>query len=367
VKILVVDDSSVFRLVIKSIVRPLPFVADLLTAANGEAALKIMQSQQVDIVLTDLEMPVMNGVDLLRNIQSKFPAVQVVIISSLSKTTSELGAEALSLGALEFVQKMSVNESFGEIQKDLRDRIVSVLTSYHESQKGRGSSPGSKPASLPQKTGIASSGSSLPEKKPSSAAPKRTLQKAPRLLLIGISTGGPNALTQMIPQLRTDLTFPIVIVQHIPEGFSEHLCQRLTRISKLEVREINDSVILEAGKVYMAKGGTHAVLKAEGDQLIVEEKDFARVHGCKPSVDVLFQSVAQTGVKNLATLIMTGMGKDGLKGVQMLRSKGAYSMVQDQESSVVWGMPRAVFEADEYDKVVSLEEISSEVNRMQDL
>jgi two-component system chemotaxis response regulator CheB len=396
---MIVDDTATYRMILKHVLQQLPEEAQLVaTANNGCDALKKLASMQaaagdndgpgVDLLLLDIEMPEMDGLATLREVRQRYPEISVVMVSAMNRTCADITIQALEQGAMEFIPKPD-GGSAEENTQDILQRLHPILrlcTSHrlkhfiHRNKARRQSNPQmplvpptpavednsarikTTPPPLAAVTTSATLGQQLPSEAPSlhpgfptppTASRPATAGRAPRLvslLVIGISTGGPNALNTFIPALPGDLGIPILLVQHMPPFFTASLAKNLDKKSALTVKEAESGEALVANTVYIAPGGRHMVLGEHSQGEIIQLQDDPPVHSCRPSVDVLFHSVARTwGTRmkrgnEVVCLVMTGMGTDGANGVEALRNHGAYCLTQSEASCVVYGMPRAVDE-----------------------
>ncbi|MCO4781319.1 MAG: chemotaxis-specific protein-glutamate methyltransferase CheB [Candidatus Cloacimonetes bacterium] len=359
VRILIVEDSGVYATTLKQVVAKLNYAELIDVASNGKIGLEKITLHKPDLVFSDLEMPVMNGIEMIKSIQRKWKDLPVIIISSHDKRSSTLGVEALALGALDFVQKptsatLSIDEIVRQFVKTLQPYVNLIKTKKTANKYNTSKTKPIEPTQATQ-TGTFSAIQSS----------NKTIPSNLQLIVIGISTGGPNTLSEIIPKIALPYKVPILIVQHIPPFFAESLANRLNKLTDLNVKIAIDGDSAKAGDIVLAPGGKHMILESTvlgGIKLKVV--DFPPVHGCKPAVDVLLQSVLQAGLTRTVTFIMTGMGKDGCAGVTKLRSAGSYSIIQDEESSTVWGMPGAVYEAKQYDKILSKRDIATTLNQL---
>lgn len=330
------------------------------TAASGQIALRKIGLLQPDLVLLDVVMPDMDGVETLQQIKQLYPAVEAIMISSFDLNASKETLRSLQIGALDFVAKpkaSSPEQGIAELVKYLQPLIHLVQTKKYAtfSRKPQSETPKIKP---PPTTVVRLNDAN-------SAASSGIRKEKIDLIVIGISTGGPKALDQLVPKLNAAMPCPIIIVQHMPPMFTESLAMKLNDGTALQVSEAKGGEKLTAGHIYIAPGGKHLILRAHldgGFYLMINE--MPPVNNCRPSVDVLFRSVAATFQGNVLAVIMTGMGHDGVEGVRMLKRNGWKCLVQDQDSSVVWGMPGSVFEAGLADEVIPLDQLGNRINQL---
>ena len=369
IKVLVVDDTVVYRKILKDVISEMDNAEVIAAAPNGELALKKIESEPPDLVLLDVEMPVMDGLETLQEIKRLYPQIGVIMVSGINERQANITMEALSKGAIDFVAKPignDINQNVISLKNSLapiinlfvtRKTIAAARAPQYtsgitvEKTISRPTVPISKPEIKPIENKVTAS-SSL------NFAPK------PRkidVLVIGVSTGGPNALAKFIPFLPADLGVPLLLVQHMPPMFTKSLANHLTSKSKLPVLEAEDQMPLIKNRVLIAPGGKHMVIKKENGGLIVSITDTPPVNSCKPSVDVLFNSIPEGFNGNILSVIMTGMGTDGMAGVKRLKQIGCYSLTQSEDTCVVYGMPRAVDEAGLSDESVPLERLAERV------
>ena len=341
VRVLVVDDSVVVRKLLSDALASAPEVAVAGTAANGEIALAKIPQLNPDVVTLDIEMPGLNGVETLAEIRKLYPKLPVIMFSTLTEHGAAVTLEALALGASDYATKPSNTESLlasiERVQRELATKIVSL---------GRRCSA------------AAAQGQLAPAlmRKPE---PNQPIE----ILAIGTSTGGPNALAQVIPRLPADFPIPVVVVQHMPPLFTRLLAERLDTLSPVSVREAISGSRLEPGQVWIAPGDYHMTVLRNGVGAVLSLNQEPPENSCRPAVDVLFRSVARSFGAGALAVVMTGMGSDGARGAAHIQEVGGEVLVQDECSSVVWGMPGAVVAAGAAHKVCSLAEISHEVLR----
>lgn len=316
------------------------------TASNGAVALEKIAALKPDVVTLDVEMPVMDGLKTLEKIMQEKP-LPVIMLSSLTQAGAEITVKALQMGAVDFVSKPS-----GKISLDLnkvRDDLISkVKTAYQVKIR-------------PEFTEL-NSLCSLRRMK------KRCGRQAPRkLVLVGTSTGGPKALNELVSRLPGGFPAALLVVQHMPAGFTRSLAERLDQNSEIRVKEAEDGERVVAGTVYIAPGGYHLRVKQprlDRSELLISLDKSDPVNGHRPSVDVLMLSASKLKNHDLIGVILTGMGHDGCTGMRALKERGAQTIAEDQATAVVYGMPRAVVEAQLADRVIPLPFIASEILHM---
>lgn len=347
IRVLVVDDSALMRKMIPQILGSDPEIEVVGTAMDGIFALKKAAELSPDVITLDVSMPRMNGIETLRRIVEDF-GIPAVIVSSLTRKDAELTFEALQAGAFDFVTKPqdAISVHISEIGAELIEKVKSayenplaglkIKKNMPHTSHWKQESPGEIKKSVP------------PAKK----------RLADRVLAIGISTGGPNALSYLLPKLPADFPAAVLIVQHMPAGFTEMFAMRLNASSEIEVKEAKDGDLVLRGRVLVAPGNRHLKVKRLPLGTIAVLSDTPAVSGHRPSVDVLLQSVAAEYGENATGLIMTGMGTDGVRGMGEIRKKGGFTIAQDEESCVVFGMPKAAIEEGFIERVAPLEEMA---------
>ena len=322
-KVLVVDDSIIFRKAVEAALADETGVEVVGSVRNGEKALEFIYATPPDIVTLDLEMPVMDGIETLKSIQSfnesrpDAAPVRAIMLSAHTKSGADVTIEALAAGAFDFIEKPegdSPEESIAKLRTALREKFKAIPG------KGRHFTQ-------------------APIVKCATPRYKAPRPGATAAIAIGVSTGGPKALMEMLPELCKLVALPILIVQHMPPGFTKSLANQLNSKCQSKVLEAEDGIAIEDGHVYIAPGGRHMCVKRSGTQLRIALNDEMPENGCRPSVDVLFRSVASVYGSSAIAAILTGMGCDGAKACKHLHAEGARIIVQDEPSSVVWGMP----------------------------
>lgn len=410
---MLVDDAVVVRHVLTDTLSRDSELEVVGTAADGRLALEKLPSLNPDVVVLDVEMPNMDGIETLAVIKKQYPRIKVIMFSTLTSRGAAATMDALMLGADDYVCKPANVNSIGDAIERINDELVPRIKALHRSAQAvratpptsarthstpdaatRFMAPPAAPtapvhaASTPV-TPIAPSTPSVPRVSPASpnvhttrpdvssssrnqAAPSTHTRPAapvvngiaggrPQILAIAVSTGGPNALATFLPLLPADLAVPVVIVQHIPPMFSKALADRLNTKCGLHVAEGEPGAVLQAGDIWIAPGDYHMVVQREGALVRLSTNQAPPENSCRPAADVLFRSVAATYGAHALGLVMTGMGNDGLKGAHELVNVGARVIAQDEASSVVWGMPGAVAHAGIADRLIPLEQLAGEV------
>jgi two-component system chemotaxis response regulator CheB len=354
IRVLIVDDSTVVRRFLTTVITSDPALEVVGTAANGAIALQKIALLSPQVVTMDIEMPEMSGLEALVAIRRTNPTLPVIMVSSLTERGAVATLEALSLGATDYVTKPSALSGVGDVEKDnfVRDLLPKL--------KGLGKRRTS--ATAPAGTRAPTAGPALVAARPSGVVPVRRARVD--IIAIGISTGGPNALAELIPALPADLPVPVVIVQHMPPLFTRLLAERLSTKSAIRIKEGNGGDLVTAGTVIIAPGNFHMVVeRAAGGGCQIGVNQGPLENSCRPAADVLFRSVADIYGAGVLAIVMTGMGQDGLKGCEAVRGRGGQILVQDEQSSVVWGMPGFVADAGLADEILALNQIAPAIVR----
>jgi len=344
---LVVDDSALYRKFVRSVLEEIPGIEVIGTATNGRIGLEKIKTLKPDLITLDMEMPELDGLGLLRGLIDQKLKVATIMISSLTEAGAKTTNEALQLGAFDFVLKpigKGIDESRDQLKADLAPKIHAFVSSRK------------------RKTHVAQT--NVPPKSSADAVNRMVrsvnqVHKTPKILGIGISTGGPVALNEMLPKLPANFPCPIVIVQHMPPKFTQSLADNLNRACQLEVMEAAEGMALKAGQILIAPGGSQMRIVKQAGKAFVQITDDPPERNCKPAVDYLFRSLAEQFGDEAMAAVLTGMGNDGTVGCKLLKREGAMILVQDEASCVIYGMPRNVFEAGVADRVVPLDKIAS--------
>ena len=371
-RVLIVDDTVVYRRLLSEAVEAMPDVTLVGTAPSGRLALAKLEQTPADLVLLDMVMPEMDGLEALRAIRKRFPATSVVMISGAGMGAAEITLRCLEQGALDFLHKpegADADASRNELKEKLRPLLRHVQTRVNLQ---RGSTPG---VPVPHAARYEPVAAPAPVHAAPVAAPLRPGRLAPvpariDIVAIGVSTGGPNALLELIPLLSADLPVPVLLVQHMPPLFTASLAEHLNQKSQVSVREGRDGEPILPGCVYLAPGGKHMVVRRLADpnggatSLIIGLNENPPENSCRPSVDVLFRSVAAQFEGNMLAVVMTGMGSDGCEGVRAMKRRGCRCLTQSEASCVVYGMPLAVDEANLSDEQVPLDRLAARINHL---
>lgn len=352
-RVLVVDDTIMYRKVVGDILAEMPGVEVVGTANNGKIALSRVGSLKPDLITLDVEMPIMNGLETLEALSQQYPDVGVIMLSTLTKRGSDITMKALELGAFDFIAKPDAEAKQENVQY-LRNALLPRIKAYAKRLELK--------LLLKQKARPAGISAPAPVRPVNTAVPSRRAGKS-KAVAIGISTGGPNALSKMLPQLPK-LGVPVFIVQHMPPVFTKSLAESLDSKCQYEVREAEHNDLVRPDVIYIAPGGKHMrVAAGTGGAKIIQITDDPPENNCKPAVDYMFRSVAREYGALTTGVVMTGMGGDGTLGLKVLKSFGAVTIGQDEETCVVYGMPKTAFDAGVVDVVAPLETIAAEIVR----
>jgi len=357
-KVLVVDDTVVYRKIVSDVLSALPGIEVVGTAFNGKTALSRIATLHPDLLTLDIEMPEMNGLETLEQMRKTAPDVGAIMLSSLTREGGELTLRALELGAFDFITKPQEG-SMEDNTRAVHDAILPMLKAFARHKeirailKGKFGSLGPAPTVSPRAAG--------PVRAPVSVVKKEKSD----IVAIGVSTGGPNALAQMMPKLPGDLGVPILIVQHMPPVFTQSLAKSLDAKCPFEVKEGADGEILLPNTAYIAPGGHHMKVAAgaDGKNRVIRITGDPPENSCRPSVDYLFRSVAHHFVGRATGVIMTGMGSDGTLGLKLMKRNGASVIAQSEETCIVYGMPKGPIEGGIVDTIAPLDRIADEICR----
>lgn len=330
-KVLVVDDSIVMRRIIHDMLSKDGEIDVVGTARNGAEALEMVRRLNPDVVTMDIEMPVMDGLTALQHIMAEYPR-PVVMLSSMDKRQADITLKSLELGAVDFIPKTS-----GSLSLDLDRKSDDIIAKVKAAAK----------AKIAPRQHIVHS--IIPTRMPTISGDW--------IVVIGSSTGGPKALPEVLSRLPGNLPAAVLVVQHMPEGFTKSFAERLNWTSALEVKEAEEGEEIKKGKVYLAPGNKHMMLQGSRIQL----DDGPKVNYVRPAVDVLMRSVAPIYGPRTIGVVLTGMGSDGAEGMKFIKTNGGKTVVQNEDTCVVYGMPKAVVDLRAADRVVPLEDIAQSI------
>lgn len=349
--ILVVDDSALMRSVICDIINSDSRFKVTDRATNGEEALDLLMKKTYDAVVLDVNMPKMNGLELLKALRDRKIAAKVVMASTDTRDGAKTTLDALSLGAIDFVHKpdRAFECKNGSFDKKLMNILDVVCHSKASVFKEETAEERKAQMEVSRKLADLVKGSSKGF-------------KGKQVVALASSTGGPKALQEVVPKLPKNLKAPMVIVQHMPAGFTQSLAERLNDLSEIRVSEAIEGEFLEDGHVYIAKGGKHLNIDNVGGRLKVRYSDEPTREGVKPCANYMFESLAKSDAERIICVVLTGMGADGTEGiVNLKKSKNIFVIAQDENSSTVYGMPKAIYKTGLTNEVVPLDQVAQEI------
>jgi two-component system chemotaxis response regulator CheB len=358
IRVFVVDDSAVMRRLLTDTLEADPELTVVATAPNGRIALAKLQTTVADVITMDVEMPEMDGLETVMQLRRSHPNLPVIMVSAVADAGAAVTLEALAHGASDYVTKPSGGIALAK--EHFRTELIPKLKLFARLSEAKGRTDAFGQSKMP------ASGSFRPR-----AAPPEHLRAVPDgrrvgrvdIVALGISTGGPNALHVLIPALPKTLAVPVVLVQHMPPVFTARLAERLEKDSAVTVREAAAGDELRAGVVYIAPGNFHMTVGREGTKTRIGVNQAPPENSCRPAADVLFRSVAAVYGRATLAVVMTGMGKDGYRGCEAIKAVHGQVIVQDEATSVVWGMPGFVAKARLADDILPLDQLALEIVR----
>jgi two-component system chemotaxis response regulator CheB len=355
IRVLIVDDAAIFRRMVAEELSNDPSLEVVGTAANGRIALARMPQVSPDIVILDVEMPELDGLATLKELRKTYPRLPIIMFSALTERGAEATLDALALGATDYFAK-PVNEggldaSLKVVREQLIPEIKALCSSALTNERVKSQESGIRGSEAADRT-------AQPLPPPSSCKPSPI-----HVLAIGTSTGGPNALAEVFRRLPADFPVPTVIVQHMPPMFTRLLAERMSAQFPIPMQEGSSGTILEPGHAWIAPGDHHMIVVRDGTKVRLMLNQEPPENSCRPATDVLLRSVAKVFGSNSLAVILTGMGKDGMRGCEAIREVGGQILAQDEATSVVWGMPGYVARAGLADRVLPLSLISDEIMR----
>lgn len=354
IKALVVDDSAFMRKSLSLMLESTGEIEVIATARDGQEGVEMVKTKFPDIVTMDIEMPRMDGLTALQKIMKEYPT-PVLMVSSLTTEGAKDTIRALELGAVDFIPKelSYVNVNIIKIKEDLISKVKTIVSQRSLSLRLQ------RIQNLKINKGLTSTKTNTTE-----IFSKAIPQIGFKAVALGISTGGPMSLQKVIPKISGKFSIPMFIVQHMPPKFTKSLAERLNGLSEVEVKEAEDNEVVKGGVVYIAPGGLHMTVEKAStgsNRISISEYPSDTLH--RPSVDVMINSVINVYGKHVLGVIMTGMGRDGADAIKELKIRGGFSIAQDEESCVVFGMPKAVVDSGNADSILSLEKIANEINK----
>ena len=352
--ILVVDDSALMRRVICDIINTDSTFQATDVCRDGLEAYEKLKTTKYDGVVLDINMPRMNGLELLERLQKERIKATVIMVSTMTTKDAEVTILAMELGAIDFVTKPdNVIEAKGD---KFKKRLLEVLNAVLKTEQfRRGSSLTS--ASIAGRSAV----SAIPAK-PTTRTAVNNVKSRNKIVALACSTGGPKALQSVIPFLPKNLDAPMVLVQHMPAGFTKSMADRLNETSSIKVKEAEDGDVLQKGVVYVAPGGKHMEVKKTSAGHVIVLNNMPAIGGLRPCADITYDSLKQSGYEQIVCVVLTGMGADGTKGILSLeKSKPIYVISQDAESCVVYGMPKAIAETGIVNEVVPLDKVAATI------
>ena len=351
-RVLVVDDAVVVRRVVSHVLSSDPALEVAGTAINGKIALAKLARLKPDLVTLDLEMPQMDGLETLKALRRENPGLPVIMLSRFTERGAAATSKAMSLGANDYVTLPDGSENINDAMQRIREQLIPKIKMLTRPARAATSKSGMSALRRGRAKPPFDHGS------PYSNRPRRI-----EIVAIGVSTGGPDALAAILPAIPCDFPVPIVIVQHMPPEFTRRLAEQLRSKSAISVSEGATNDLIFPGHAWLAPGGHHMLVIRDTQGSRLQMTMSAPENYCRPSVDVLFRSVVEAYGAGTLAVVLTGLGQDGLRGCEEIRAAGGQVLVQDEASSVVWGMPGAVAKAGLADQIVPLAQLSDEITR----
>ena len=365
IRVLIVDDSRFIRKRIQEILEQEPDFKVVGVAADGKEAILMAAQLEPDVITMDVEMPVMDGISAVKKIMQECPTA-ILMFSAATHAGARATLEALDAGAIDFLPKQ-LDEIDGdrEMAKRLLRRRVRVVALQAKRVRSKSNRQGSATKVLEIPAGVKTSAAATNRgRKQASSVMSQTWNKRIELLVIVASTGGPVAIQKVLTQLPSSCLFPILIVQHMPNNFTKSFADRLNQLCKVTVKEATNGDLLKPGKALLAPGGMQMEIRGKGGSKTVEirEKQLGEIYS--PCADITLSSIAKAFSANVLTVVLTGMGADGKEGVIKLKQKGFSIWAQDEASCTIYGMPKAIVDANLADRIYSLDEIANEFKKI---
>jgi two-component system chemotaxis response regulator CheB len=357
-RVLIVDDSALYRQTISAVLAQIEGVEVIGTAENGEDAIAKIIKLNPDLLTLDVEMPIMNGIETLRQINRLRLGARAIMVSSHTETGASITLDALFEGAFDFITKPT--GGLHTSRDKLRDALAEKIAAYRTHQQDPSRSKSVHVPNVPMPT------VSKSNERPIELGLKPSVSSQSlgcRLTLIGLSTGGPQALRHVLPRLDADFPCPVIVVQHMPPDYTNMMARRMNEECSLQVSEAVDGETISPGHIYIAPGGYHLDLQPVGESVVAKLNTDPPIHSCRPAVDYTLKRAIDIYGSQVLAVIMTGMGKDGLAGCERAKSCGATVFTQDAETSAVYGMPRVVADAGLADRILPLAKIAPAITR----
>ncbi|MCK5269910.1 MAG: chemotaxis response regulator protein-glutamate methylesterase [Sedimentisphaerales bacterium] len=362
IRVLVVDDTAIYRKIVSNVLADAPGIEVVGTAPNGKIALQKIEQLKPDVLTLDLEMPEMDGLEVLRQLKAQDSPVGAIMLSAFTADGADTTVKALELGAFDFVLKPT-SGSIEESNAILKRELCPKINAFAGARCIRGILSGKPSSTAPTQATVASDIKS-PDVVQRMTGIAAGAAGKPKVVVLGISTGGPQSLAQMLPKLPADLSVPILIVQHMPPMFTKSLADDLDKKCALSVSEAHNGQLVQPGHIIIAPGGKQMKVRKSQDNIIIAITDDPPENSCKPAVDYLFRSVAHTFGGRALGVIMTGMGNDGSLGCRLLKRNGASILTQDEATCVVYGMPKQPADEGLADVIAPLDSIADEITRL---
>jgi len=355
VRVMVVDDSAVIRGLLSRVLESDSRIRIVASVSNGEIALASLSREQIDVAVLDIEMPVMDGLTALPKMVALKPNLQVIMASTLTRSNAEISMKALRLGAADYIAKPSSSSelhSADDFKRDLVQKVLALAAAKRPLPSAASPTPAAprlqtKPVGSPQKISL-----------------RVATVHVPQAIAIASSTGGPQALLEVIGNLKDNLKQPVLITQHMPATFTALLAEHISRTTDMPCREASHGEIVQGGTIYVAPGGRHMEVVEKLGQMSIRLTDDPPENFCRPAADPMFRSLAKAYGRRLCAIVLTGMGSDGMEGARAIVAAGGTVIAQDQETSVVWGMPGAVATAGLCSAVMPLSEIAPYIRNL---
>ncbi|MPZ09965.1 MAG: chemotaxis-specific protein-glutamate methyltransferase CheB [Kiloniellaceae bacterium] len=354
-RVMVVDDSAVIRGLLTRSLEKDPGIKVIASVGNGETAIKALDRHDIEVIILDIEMPVMDGLTALPKLLAARPGIQVIMASTLTRKNAEVSLRALQMGAADYLPKPSSNSELTgacEFQRELIEKVKALAKAARPV----------RPAATLRDVGPAAPARPVQPARP--IVLRKPSAALPRIIAIGSSTGGPQALLQVLRDMAASVRLPILITQHMPPTFTTLLAEHIERATGVPCAEGKDGEAVTAGRIYLAPGSYHMMVERAGSGSVIRLNQEPPVNFCRPSVDPMLFSLAPIYGASLLTIILTGMGSDGYKGTTEVVRAGGTVIAQDEATSVVWGMPGAVATNGLCSAVLPIQEIGSSVRKL---